>query len=209
MRRIPTFAALALSFVALSSHRALVPEAHAGTAVRLDIQGLVDRADLLIEGRVLGVRVVLDPSGRIDTEYTLTVERTLIGEAQGTRVVKLPGGVLPDGRGMLIPGLPGLTQGENVILFLSQANASGMRMLVGLAQGKLRVLTDPSGRRRLVREQGELSLVDAHTGALTEADAAAELDYAATLAEIEVSIAKKRARAIRETHVKAPAGGNK
>lgn len=197
-------AALLCSFVLLAI--GVDRSVQAGTAIRLDIAGLVDNADLALEGRVQRARAVLDPSGkRIDTEYTLVVTRTFLGEASSTRTIKLPGGVLPDGRGMIIPGLPSLEPGEDVILFLSHANASGMRMPVGLAQGKLRVVTDVKGERRLVREQGDLALVDGATA--RPADASIVLDYAATIARIEAAVAAKHAREEHDASNRPVGGG--
>ena len=115
------------------------------------------------------------------------------GGAPVSRVIRMPGGVLPDGRGMVIPGLPALAVGESAILFLTRADATGMRMPVGLAQGRMRVVTDAAGRKSIVREQADLALVDARTGAAAQADAKAFYDYAATVAEIEARAAHKRA----------------
>lgn len=168
--------------------------ARAGTAVRMDVPALVEGAEVVLEARVLSRRAVREPNGRIDTEYSLGVERTFLGEELASRAIRLPGGVLPDGRGMIVPGLPGLSVGEDVVLFLSRAGASGMRVPVGLAQGKLRIVTDPRGRRRLVRDQDGLELVDPRTGAIRAADGSAFFDYADVVARIEAASAAKRAR---------------
>lgn len=208
MRRFSLLAALAVASFALATGRL----AHAGTAIRLDVAGLVDRADLVLEARVSSARAVLGPANRIDTEYTLVVERTFFGDAatlrgggygdaaptsgtdaRPTRVIRMPGGVLPDGRGMVIPGLPALVMGERAILFLTRADATGMRMPVGLAQGRMRVIADAAGKKSIVREQADLALVDARTGAAAQADAKAYYDYAATVAEIEARAGHKRA----------------
>jgi hypothetical protein len=169
--------------------------AGAGTAIRLDVAGLVDRADLAIEGRVVTERACLGPAKRIDTEYTIAVERTFCGEHAPTRVVRLPGGVLPDGRGMIVPGIAKLSTGASVLLFLTPADACGMRMPVGLAQGELAVVADTSGAKHIVRDPALLTLVDARTGTTSEAGSKIFLDYAATIAEIEARAAAKRARA--------------
>lgn len=199
MRRI-------LSFVGLFAAAFLLQAAlaRAGTAVRMDVRALVEGADLALEGRVISSRAVIGPRGRIDTEYVLAVDRTFVGEAQASRAIRLPGGVLPDGRGMIVPGLPRLAVGEDAIVFLSGADASGMRMPVGLAQGRFQVVRDLAGRRRLVRDQTGLELVDpaAAPGRQAEAivqpaDAVAWFDYAAVIAEIEAAAAAKRARAHR------------
>ncbi len=67
-------------------------------------------------------------TGLIETEYLMSVDRTLWGADLGMRTVRLPGGVLPDGRGMMIPGMPRIAVGEDVLLFLSRQTSWGMRM---------------------------------------------------------------------------------
>jgi hypothetical protein len=159
---------------------------------------MVERSDLCLEARVTAARAVLEPEKRIDTEYTLSVERTFWGEPQASRAIRMPGGVLPDGRGMVIPGLPGLAVGDEVILFLSKSDSTGMRMPIGLAQGRMRVAADLSGRKRIVRDQQDLVLASpsgsSSSGEAQAADEKAVLEYAAAVAEIEAAAAAKRAR---------------
>jgi hypothetical protein len=164
-----------------------------GTAVRLGVADMVERSDLCLEGRVTAARAILEPGKRIDTEYTISVERTFWGEPQASRAIRIPGGVLPDGRGMVIPGLSGMATGEDVILFLSKADALGMRMPIGLAQGKMRVATDRFGKKRVLRDQAGLELAST-TGTAKPADEAASLEYAAVVAEIDAAVAARRAK---------------
>ena len=86
-----------------------------------------------------------------------------------------------------------IATGEDVLVFLSVPSPSGVRMPVGLAPGKLRIVRDERGVRSLVRHQDQLTLLDAHTGAVSQADAIARMDYAAFVAEIEAAVAAKRA----------------
>ena len=146
MRRALVLAAAALAFaqgprVTLPSGDLPQREVGAGTAVRLDIEGLVEHAELVLEGRVLSRRAVRTTRGRVATEVELDVLRTFLGEERARRTVRVPGGLLPDGSGVLIPGMPTLLEGEDVLLFLTGPSATGARMPVGLAQGKLRVVT--------------------------------------------------------------------
>ena len=161
----------------------------AGTAVRLGVGDLVQRSDLCLEGRVIAARAVLEPRGRrIDTEYTLQVAKTFWGDPQAVRVIKIPGGVLPDGRGMAVPGLPQLEVGEEAILFLSAAGSDDLRLPIGLAQGRMRVSFDRSGRKLLVRVQEDLRVVG------PGAPPPAVLDYSGTVLEIEAAAARRRGR---------------
>jgi len=86
----------------------------AGTAIRLDIPELVERADLAFEGRVLERTSQVGPTGLIESDYTIAVLRTFVGTPQSTRVVRLPGGVLADGEGLVLPGMPVIEVGEDL-----------------------------------------------------------------------------------------------
>ena len=169
----------------------------AGTALRMDLEELVYRSDLSVEARVLSSSSVVGETGRIETDYVLTVDRTLWGLHEGTRVVRLPGGVLADGRGLVLPGMPRLAAGEDLILMLSQAGRGDLRVPVGLSQGRFTVRTALDGTRTFERDQGGLSLVDPATGLSRRADTLVVLDYAETLARIEAAANRRRAGAAR------------
>jgi hypothetical protein len=158
------------------------------------VPGLVDRAELVVEGRVLAERAYRAANGLVHTEYVLQCDRTFLGADAEQRVVRLPGGVLPDGSGTVIPGLPGLARGEHVVLFLSPENATGVRMPVGLAQGKLVVEAGPDGARSLVRHALDLRLLDPATGRVEEAAPRTASDYDRVVAAIEAAAAARRVR---------------
>lgn len=165
----------------------------AGTAVELDLEGLVGSSDLIVEGRIAELHSVEMPTGRIETELHVEVDRHFWGAESQTRVVRVPGGVLPDGRGLILPGMPQFVAGEDVILFLSAEGASGVRMPVGLAQGKLRVLTDLSGARVLMREPASLTKLAPQTGAHSESDGFEVMNYAETIATLHAAVDQRRA----------------
>jgi hypothetical protein len=187
--------ALLAASVAISSVVFLAPRAEvaAGTALKLDVPGLVREADLIFEGRVIASRASCDELGRIATEHTVSVDRTFLGEPFGTRTFTLPGGVLPDGRGMLIAGMPRIEVGEDALFFLSRPSANGVRMPVGLAQGKFKVARTPQGVAQLVRTQADLMLVDPATGAAQPASGWSALDYHETARAIEIAVAARLA----------------
>jgi hypothetical protein len=195
MRLLPP---LVSGLVVLLAAKCLLPTddrgVEAGTAERLSLEGLVERAGLILEGRVLSARGLEDPEGRIETEYVLEVARTFEGMDLPLRSVRLPGGVLPDGRGMLLAGMPRVAPGEELLLFLTQEGATGVRMPVGLAQGKLGMRRRSDGGRVLVREHAGVGLVDRATGALVEGEGIDVLDYAETVARIEAALVRKRGR---------------
>ena len=181
---------LALAGLSLLLLRPLLrePAVRAGTAVRMEVPELVEAADLVLEGRVLSARAVVTESGLVETEYELLVDRTFRGAPHATRTLRLPGGVLEDGSGMVLAGVPHLRPGEDALLFLAAAGSRGVRMPVGLSQGRYRVLTRLDGSRVAVRDQADLGLVDSSSGRLEEAHGAHVRDYAELVAEIEAAL---------------------
>ncbi len=171
-------------------------EVAAGTAVRLDIAGLVEGAEWIFEGRVLERRVFEDPlTGRIDTEYLFEIERTFRGENQPVGSLRLPGGVLPDGRGLVIAGVPRLEVGEERLLFLSPPSGQvELRMPVGLSQGALRLERRFDGSKQLVREGIDVALVAGPGGAAASGARRIARDYAEVVAEIHAALAAQAAR---------------
>lgn len=187
------FALLALAGWAASSlDRRSAGEALAGSALRMDIEQLVDHASNVIEGRVIALSVELDGLGRPCTRATISVDRDFVGQASGSFDLRWPGGVLPSGDGMVIAGMPRAAVGEEVVLFLTEESSAGLRLPVGLAQGKFRVVHSVGGAKRLVREHADLELIDPHSARSQHVDASASLDYAETVARLEAAAARKQ-----------------
>ena len=191
--RTLTSALLALSLL-FAAHASAQTPVEAGVAVRMDLDQMVQRAGLVISGRVVAERAIETPQGRIDTEYTLTVDRTFWGPDLGQRVIRMPGGVLPSGRGLMLPGMARLAPGEEVVLLLSEEGTGGIRVPVGLAQGKFLILTTPTGARIAQRSQAGLELLRPATGDVQPAEGREILDYADLVARLETAVTRKRAR---------------
>ena len=185
---------LGLLLTVLAIGRRHTAEVEAGTALRLEIEELARRAELVVEGRVISQRSFRDSRGDVRTEVPLSVDETYAGEPLGTRRFDLPGGVLPDGSGTLIAGMPTLALGEDALLFLTGESASGLRVPVGLAQGKLRLVRDPAGRLGLLRDAAELTLLDPTTGASASAPAPTVLDHASVVQRIRTARTRGEAR---------------
>jgi hypothetical protein len=162
----------------------------AGTAVRMDVTELTHGSDLIVEARVLSA-ASLESDGRIETEYLIQVERTFAGEDRPFRTVRLPGGVLDDGRGMMLAGMPRIEPGDDTLLFLSAEGSTGIRMPVGLAQGTFNVVRTSSGRRLLRRDTAGVTLLS-ETGALIRGEGSTILEYAEVASEIEAALATRR-----------------
>lgn len=184
-----TLAALCLiGFAVPESTRPVV----AGTALRLTLPELTARADTVFEGRVLAVRYGRAASGLVYTDYDVSVSRALVGAELGHTTVRLPGGLLlEEGIGLVVPGLPTLALGEDVLLFLTAPEGENLRMPIGLSQGKFRVVTDlATGAKTLVRAQSGLELLDHAGGFLSPADDRTRYDYAETIATIHANLAQ-------------------
>jgi hypothetical protein len=194
MRLHPVFALALLLPLALGPARV-----EAGTVQRLEIEELVGQCEVAIEGRVLRVRALEVERKRIETEITFSVARRFWGEAGSELVVRLPGGVLPDGRGLVLPGMPRMVEGEELLLFLSAESSRGTRVPVGLAQGRFRIERRAQGLKTLVRDQNELELYDPRTHRATPAEPLARFDYATVVARIEAAAAQRKNRAARGT----------
>jgi len=186
MRKVILAAAAAAALV--------VPASLAGTAIRMEVEDLVDHSDLVFEGRVLSAVSLPTPEGRIETEYKVLVQRGFWGAEGATRTFRLPGGSLSDGRSLVIPGMPAIRAGEDALFFLTVQGPTGVRMPVGLAQGKMEVLTDSQGYRALARSQEHLSFVNPVTGAIEKADPLAIFDYDETVKRIQAAAAARRVR---------------
>ena len=165
----------------------------AGTAVRLDVSQLTHNSALIVEGRVLSAATV-EAEGLIQTEYLLEVDRTFAGDDESYRMVRLPGGVREDGTGMLLAGMPRIELGDESLFFLTGESHNGMRMPVGLAQGKFDVVELADGTKSLVRDASDVTLVNSLTGRVSSAGGHTILDYARVVAEIEAALAEKRGR---------------
>ena len=169
----------------------------AGTAQKLEIENLVGQCDQGFEGRVQHIRVVEAGQKRIETEVTFSVSRRFWGAGGSELVVRMPGGVLPDGRGLVLPGLPRFREGEELLLFLSAESRTGTRVPVGLAQGRFRIERRAGSAKTLVRDQDELELYDPQTRRTSRAEPRALFEYSAVVARIEAAAQERRQREAR------------
>ncbi len=120
----------------------------ATTFVMMSDPDLVDRTPLVVEARVLSSDEA-PAGGTPSTDYLIEVERVLKGDLPGSNlVVRVPGGIGPDGIGLKIWGAPSFRAGERAVLFLRPT-----------ADGTFRVAQLMLGAFHEVRAGGETLLV--------------------------------------------------
>ena len=180
-------------FLTFISTLALAGSALATVVEYLDLPGLVERAQIIAEGRCLSVRSERDPQGGIVTVVDLMVERGFRGSLPGDRVVfRMPGGELDD-RSLIIPGMPRFEPDDEVLLFLTGPSSRDIRVPVGLGQGRLRILRDPvTGAKRLERSIAGLSLVGANGAPVLADRSLPDLDYEDFVARLEALLEDER-----------------
>jgi len=92
-------------------------------------QTLVDQAAAVAEVRVASIEPG-EIDGRPATDYLVEVDRLVKGNLPGsTIVVRVPGGVRPDGVGLKVFGAPEFQKGETAMLFLRPADDGTYRIL--------------------------------------------------------------------------------
>ena len=120
--------------------------AAAGATIYLPLTdaALADRAPVILEGRVLAVEPA--PGARPAIDYLVDIERLIKGAlAGGTLVVRVPGGVRPDGIGLHIRGAPRFLEGDEVLLFL-EPRRDGVFALHQFMLGAFRIQGDGDAR---------------------------------------------------------------
>lgn len=141
---LATLAAVALSPV----YGTLVP--------RLSFEELVGQSEVVVQGRVVSVRVAWDTDhASLWTHYEVRVDDTLKGARGPMLAIQEPGGEL-DGVRMEIVGAPHYELGEEVVVFASRT-PFGLRTC-GWGQGRF-VIEGAVGQKRVRNDQGAIQLV--------------------------------------------------
>ncbi|HEX9671206.1 MAG TPA: hypothetical protein VGC93_17190, partial [Thermoanaerobaculia bacterium] len=131
--------------------------AHATTFVMVADEALADRAELVVEARLLGLGPAA-ASGMPVTDYLFAVERVVKGRADDAVVaVRVPGGVRADGRGLMIWGAPVFADGGRALLFLT-GERQGARRVLHLTLGAFH-LRELDGETVALRDLSQLQEV--------------------------------------------------
>jgi hypothetical protein len=163
--------------------------ATATSVVRLDVDQLSDKAEVIIHGRCVRKQARKDRQGDIVTDLTLEVFDGLKGDLGRTFEFTVYGGVLPE-RGSAIAGAPTFKTGEELLVFLGPVNARGLRMVIGLAQGKYTIRRE-RGKTLAFRNLQGLRLVDSETGEEHDPEPEQGVPFDELLARIKARLAEK------------------
>jgi hypothetical protein len=135
----------------------LVPgTAHSTTLVEMELEHLVDQAELVFVGTALRSEVALSADGTFPfTFVTFEVQDEIKGRAVGRELtLRFHGGQAGPDEVVVVHGMPEFTLGETYLLFVRD-NGTAASALLGWRQGQYRVAREPeSGRQILVDERG-------------------------------------------------------
>ena len=117
---------------------------------------LTARADAVVQAEVLDVESYRDARlHRVFTRVTLGVQSYLKGQGPAEIAVRVAGGTLGELEYRVL-GAPQFRLGEQVVLFLqARPEAAGV---IGMTQGKLRVVTDERGDKWVERDLTSVAL---------------------------------------------------
>ena len=130
---------------------------YATTVLRLGLEDLVKRANVIVVGKVSGSRTYWSTDGKlILTDYTVDVDESIKGQAQRSIAVTTIGGKIGDLE-LHVAGMPTFQKGENAVLFIEQSGA--YQTVVGLGQGKFTV-----SNGEVANSVGDLAFPDGRPG---------------------------------------------
>ncbi len=147
-------------------------EVQSTTMLRLNTEGLTNKAREIIQGKVVRKQSEWNQDKtKINTTITIEVVRSLKGDSSPKEVtIRQPGGVV-GGVGLKVSGFPDFREGEEVLVFL-QDGEEGFRNVVGLTQGKFRIITDKETGREILdmnERDKDLLIIDKGETVKTEA----------------------------------------
>lgn len=130
----------------------------ASRMVELSVPELTDRADLVIEGEVVSTEHRSSQGGRLlFTVARVRPNEAWKGEAAEEIEVIVPGGAQGE-YVQKVHGAASLQAGESVVLFLRRKGTLPLQV-VGMAQGKFRIVSDGQGEPWVTQDLAGLELV--------------------------------------------------
>jgi hypothetical protein len=136
--------------------------AFATTVTRLNMEQLVQRADLIVQGHVESVYSQWDEARRLVFTYiSIRVDEPLKGEYRQSVLIRQVGGTVGNIQ-MSIAGVPQFKSGEMAIVFLKHQDDSTFQV-VGMNQGLYKIVEDFA-----VSNVFGVDLLDSKTGEITK-----------------------------------------
>ena len=140
----------------------LAAPAFATTVARLDMEQLVQRADVIVQGHVQSVYSQWDEARRLVFTYiSIRVDEPLKGERRQSVLIRQVGGTVGTIQ-MSIAGVPQFKSGEMAIVFLKRQGDSTFQV-VGMNQGLYEIIDDFA-----VSNVFGVDLIDSKTGEITK-----------------------------------------
>jgi len=163
----------------------LVMGAQASQMVPLTIEQLTHKAQIVVQGIVLGKQCRRDSAGRIYTRLELRVDDVWKGKVPRNPLVVVHGGGKLGRTTAVVTGQVEYEVGEEVVAFVV-LNPDGEAVTLGLAQGKFRVWTEPGTGVKVARNRFH--------GAALDADGAVKNPERAVAERLTVSELKRRVK---------------
>jgi hypothetical protein len=121
------------------------------TQQKLAIDQLIDQADLVVRGRVEGVKTQQAPDRRsVSTVVSVSVKSQFKGANISSITLQQPGGAVGD-IAQAVPGLPEFSEGEDVVLFLKRQRGDVFTIVNG-KQGKFTIKTQAETGTAIVED---------------------------------------------------------
>ena len=144
------------------------PALSATVALKLDLETLTDKADVIVRAKIDSVEARWNAANTaIWTHHGVSVSATLKGEHQVARTFLTRGGVVGN-KGQHVAGSGSFSKGEEYVLFLWRDEDKNLQ-LVGMVQGAL-LIKDVEGVTRAVGSFAGLTLVAEDLKPLPETD---------------------------------------
>jgi hypothetical protein len=133
---------------------------HGARTASRNIADLTERADVIVQGRVVSALSEPHPkySNLMTVVVTLVVQDTLKGNVERIHTFRQFVWDERDSRNAL-----GYRKGEEVLLLLNHVNENGLTSTVGLEQGRFRIERDATGKAVARNGQSNLGLFDGLT----------------------------------------------
>jgi hypothetical protein len=127
-----------------------VSTAPAASVLPVNLEEMIERADRVFSGRVVRVWHTEDSTTRLPVRFTtFEVIRAIKGKPGATVTIKQLASRVP-GQVSMAAGTPFFPYGQEFVLFLTPESALGFSNPIGLFQGRLPVVTEPGGQKKVL-----------------------------------------------------------